>query len=215
MTIYSGLIGGFNKMRPTTIPLNPTTYSLKESHGYSFSAELGFNVRGVKPSFGFEYVQRQEQYNITLSNMLDSTLTGSYWTWDSIAMDSSLINTYSYSTSDQSESIRMRSEAFTIPLYIGLERNLARNFIVGLSAGVNLSYLKTTLLENSGAPILPEQKKFGMSVLLRPYVRYSFGNYAVGIYGRAGYNFITGTVWDTNKRSRLETGVGLSLSYRF
>ena len=221
VSLYSGLTGGRNRFNAIGTPVLSTEYSMKESKGYSFSAEFGMKIKDLNSSIGFEYSQREEQYDINVSDILDSTFVGIEWIvtypdpQDTTIVDSTMIDVYDVTSSNETGLVRLKSQAFTVPLYVYWNPIIPGPIQLRFGVGVNLSYIKTQEIESGGYGSIVNHNNFGMSFMLRPEIRYPFGRYSVSIYGRAGYNAITGTSWNSVKRSRFEGGVGLSLKYCF
>ena len=83
-----------------------------------------------------------------------------------------------------------------------------------VSAGARFSYLNLKTVSDNVLVPTPNYSKFGLSLLLRPELRYDFNRFGIGLYATTGYNAITGMSWETHNRNRYEFGGGLVLRFK-
>ena len=221
LSLYSGVTGAANQLNPTITTLAASNLSVKELNGYTFAIEASnqmFGQFGI--ATGVQYSTRND-YLIDAVSVTDSSIVGGQWeyvynnpqTQDSI-IDSNYVNLYNVAVNTiENESI-IQSVAISIPIYFTYEKAIGNHLSLRVSAGARFSYLKLKTLNDNVFVPSPTYSKFGLSLLLRPELRYDFSRFGIGLYGTTGYNAITGMNWETHNRHRYEFGGGLVLRFK-
>ena len=221
LSLYSGVTAASNQLNSTVNTLTAVNLSMKEINGYNVALEASLPVFGqFGLAGGIEYSTRNDLLINTISEP-DSSFISAGWeyvyltpgTQDTI-IDSNYVETYDmFVNSIDNESV-IKSVSISIPVYFTYEKALGSHLSLMVSAGARFSYLNLkTVSENILVPT-PNYSKFGLSLLLRPELRYDFNRFGIGLYGTTGYNAVTGMNWETHNRHRYEFGGGLVLRFK-
>lgn len=212
ISLYTGASFGVNNLN------SPAGYEIQQDFGFNTSLEYSLNIyRNFGFSSGIEYASRNESF-IENTEVIDSSYQNSYWEFiylnpnlqDTI-IDSNLVDVYSFSKQIVNYETRINTVSITVPIYLTYERAISNNLSFMLSGGVKLSYLKQKILTESASFPQPSYSNFGLSLLIRPEIRYDFNRFGIGMYFSSGYNSLTGMDWDSFNRQRFNFSGGVVL----
>lgn len=220
---YAGFNSGISNVVSTIQPISSVKRTtISESSGLNLGAEFGYHFNGrIGITGGIEY-------SASNSEVMEHDTTGQvelvdeYWayiynnpvTQDSI-IDSNYVYEYGWVSSDITNTSMVKSQSFSLPVYLNYNIPVGTKMNLGLYTGARLNFLNQKFIDDNGAILNPKLSKFSLSVMFRPELTYQFNKFGVGLYGRFGYDVKPGMHWETMRRNRFEVGGGLVLKYRF
>ena len=194
LTFYSGITSVHNYISPS--PVHNTLGNFKEfispidftiEANYSFSQKMGI-------SFGLKFSYRKEGV-------------------DYLPIIGTGYSEYPYGYSEWAN--QSNTFIYGVPVLLTSRFNLNRIMHVLLSTGAQMTYFDHELRYTIPHPDISSQKyrKFGISGILRPELRFVIKRCALGFFVKGSYDFVNAITWESINRHRFEFGIGSSVSF--